>query len=101
MNNFKDLGIKAQSKNFEGEKIEMYEILNKQIIVEAYKIEDSKFKDKGNGKRLTLQILINGGVKRIVFTGSGNLMSMIEQVPKDKFPIITTIVKDNKRFEFT
>lgn len=100
MINFKDLGIKVSAKGFEGEKIKTERILNKQITVEAYKIVTSKFTEKGNGRCLHLQITIDGN-KRVWFTGSANLMEVIEQVPKDKFPFQTTIVKENERFEFT
>lgn len=100
MHSFKDLGIKATSKSFEGDKIKIDRIQNKEIVVEAYKIEASKFKEKGNGKCLYMQITIDG-TKRVLFTGSTNLMEMIEQVPADKFPFKTTIVKENERFEFT
>lgn len=37
----------------------------------------------------------------MVFTGSGNLMEQIEQVPKDKFPFETIIEEDDKRLMFT
>ena len=99
MNNFKDFGIQSQSKGFEGDKIKIDRILNKNIIVEEYKIENSKF-EKGNGKCLYIQISIDG-VRRVLFTGSINLMEMIEQVPKNKFPFTTAIIKENDRFEFT
>lgn len=99
MNSFKDFGIKAQSKSFEGEKIKIDRILNRQIEVHDYKIEQSKY-EKGNGKCLYIQIVVDG-TKRVLFTGSVNLLDMIEQVPKDKFPFKTTIVKENERFEFT
>lgn len=100
MNSFKDFGIKAQHKSFEGDKIRIDKILNKQIVVEDYKSAESKFKEKGSGKLLTLQIIVDNA-KRVLFTGSTSLIEMIEQVPKEKFPFITTIVKENERFEFT
>jgi hypothetical protein len=67
-------------------------------VVIAFKIEDSKFENKG--KCLTLQIEYDNS-KRIVFTGSVVLMQQIEQVPKDKFPFKATIVKDNQMLQFT
>lgn len=100
MHSFKDFGIKPEIKCFEGDKIRMEKILNKQIIVVDYKCEDSKFKEKGTGKLLTLQIIVDNN-KRIVFTGSATLMEMINKVPKEKLPFITTIVRENERFEFT
>jgi hypothetical protein len=99
MNSFSNFGIKSTAKNFEGEKIKIDRILNKQITVEAYKIEQSKF-EKGNGKRLDMQIVVDN-TKRIVFTGSINLMDMILQVLDDKLPFTTTIVRENERLIFT
>lgn len=99
MTNFSDLGIKSEVKSFEGDKIKIDRILNKTIVVEAYKIEQSKF-EKGSGKCLHIQIQVDGN-KRVLFTGSSNLMDVIQRVPTNKFPFNTTIVKENERFEFT
>lgn len=99
MKNFKDFGIKVQSKNFEGEKISIKRILNKKVIIDDYKIENSKF-DKGSGKCLWMQITVEGN-KRVVFTGSTFLMQVIEQIPKSDFPFETTIEEDNGGFKFT
>lgn len=82
-----------------GEKVDIYSIFNKQIVITDYKIEASKF-DRGTGKRLVLQIQIDGK-DHIIFTGSSVLMDMIQQVNKNELPIRTTIVKDNKLFRFT
>jgi len=98
-NNFKDFGIVVKSKGFEGDKIKIDRILNKQIVVENFKIEKSNF-EKGNGNCLHLQISIEGS-KRVLFSGSKYLMEMIQEVPKDKLPFNTTIVKNNDRLEFT
>ena len=100
MTAFKDLGIKPAEKGFTGDKIKMSKVLNKQIKVEAYKIEASKFTDKGNGKRLVLQVVVDDK-QHIIITGSTYLMDAINQVPKDKFPFTTTIVEEMERFEFT
>jgi len=100
MNDFKSFNIKAETKSFEGEKIKIDRILNKQIAVLDFKIEDSKYKDKGNGKCLSIQIEIDGN-KRVLFSGSGYLMDMINKVPKSSFPFTTTIQKLNEHLEFT
>ena len=60
MNDFKSFGIKPQTKSFEGDKIKIDKVLNKLIVVEDYKIEPSKF-EKGNGKCLFLQIVVDNG----------------------------------------
>jgi hypothetical protein len=76
-------------------------VLNREIIVHDYKIEDSKcFKDRGDGKCLHLQISMDSN-KHIVFTSSGGLMEIIQQIPKDDFPFETTIIEEDKRFLFT
>jgi hypothetical protein len=98
MFNFKDLGIKPKQDTFTGKKIEIDDVLNIEIIVEGFKIQDST--KKAGTKYLTLQIEKEEN-KRVVFTGSKNLMDLISQVPKDKFPFKTTIKKNDKRLEFT
>lgn len=100
MKKFKDLGITPVTKIFTGEKIPMLEIINREIVVCDYKIEDSKYAKIGDGKCLHMQIIIDE-VKRVVFTGSVVLMDLIQKVPENELPFITTIVKQNKRFVFT
>jgi hypothetical protein len=100
MKQFKDFGITAPAPAFAGDKIKMSKILNKQIIIHRYKIEDSKFKDKGNGKRLDMQIELKG-TNYIVWTSSVVLQETIKQIPAENFPFTTTIVLENERYEFT
>jgi len=98
MNQFKSFGIKPKLSTFTGDKIKIERILNTEIKVLAYKIEESKVKK--DTKLLTIQIE-KSGVKHIIFTGSTILMQMIEDVPKDKFPFTTIIVKESEHLEFT
>ena len=100
MKSFKDFGIEPQTKGFEGDKIKIDRILNKEIIVKRFKIEPSKFTDKSNGRRLVLEIEVDGQ-NRVVFTGSTVLQEIIQMVPDSGFPFTTKIVRDNERFEFT
>lgn len=100
MNQFKDFGIKPIVNGFIGDKIKINKILNREITVLEYKIEESKYKEKGNGKCLHMQIAI-GEAKHIVFTGSTVLMETLKQVSKEKFPFVTKIVLENERLEFT
>lgn len=100
MRNFNEFGITPKVKSFEGEKLKMYNVINKQIVVVDFKCAESKFKDRGSGKLLTLQIIVDNA-KHILFTGSLNLIEMVNAVPKSEFPFITTIVKNNDRLEFT
>ena len=98
MKHFKDLGIKVASPAFIGEKVKIERLLNMQIVVLFYKIEDST--KKAGTKCLFLQIEFNEQ-KRVLFTGAQALLEAIQKVPIDGFPFTTTIVKDNERFEFS
>jgi hypothetical protein len=98
MQKFSDFNITATTKGFTGDKIKIDRILNRKIIVHEYRIENSKY--EGKGKCLHLQIELDGS-KKVLFSGSGNLIDMIEKVSKQSFPFETTIVKDDERLIFT
>lgn len=98
---FKDFGIVASSKAFVGTKVEIDSILNNEITVYEFKIGDSKFvKENTSGKCLHLQIGI-GTAKHVLFSGSINLIEMIQQIQPASFPFTTKIIKENKRLLFT
>ncbi len=99
MKRFSEFGIKAEeSKKLVGEKIKVDKILNKEIVVLDYKLEDSKH---NSGKCLYLQISV-GDTKRVIFTGSKKLIELILKTDKEQFPFITTIVReDDDSFLFT
>lgn len=99
MINFKELGIKPELKSFTGDKIKIDRLLNREIVIHDFKVDNSKF-EKGDGKCLQLQIEISGNM-HVVFTGSVVLRNMIEQVDKKYFPFTTTIIKTNDHYEFT
>ncbi len=98
MNKFKDFEIKAELSTFTGDKIKIDRILNAEISVLAYKIEDSKVKP---GTKLLILQIEKLKTKHVVFTGSTILLQMIKKVPKDNFPFTTTIIKENEHLEFT
>ena len=98
MKNFKEFGITITDKKFSGDKIKIFNVLEREIIVLDHKIEAST--QKAGTEFLTMQIQLNGE-KRIVFTGSTGLMNAIKQVPQDEFPFVTTIVKRNEHYQFT
>lgn len=98
MFSFSDFKIKPRENTFTGKKIDIDDILNVEIIVTGFKIEDSK--KKAGTKFLTLQIEYENN-KRVVFTGSKNLQDLILQVTEDQFPFKTTIRKNDKRLDFT
>lgn len=98
MTKFSELGIKPELSTFTGDKIKVDKLLNAEISVISFKIEDSK--KKPGTKFMTLQ-LEKQGTKYVFFTGSTILMQMINKVPKDKFPFTTTIIKESEHLEFT
>ncbi len=98
MKQFKDFGIKPDSKTFTGEKIKIHKVMNKQIVIEDYRITPSKFNDPGD-QCLQMQVVVDD-VKRVIFTGSKPLMSLIERVPKTEFPFLAMIIKENDSYEF-
>lgn len=98
MKNFKDFGIKPSTTNLIGEKINLDRILNRQIVVTDYRVEDSKY--KSGSKCLWLQFNL-GEEKKVLFIGSKGLIEVIEQIPKNEFPFSCTIIRDNGRLEFT
>ena len=101
MKSFSQFNVKPISKVFEGEKIKMSKVLNIEIVVHDFKLEDSKcFQNRGTGKCLYLQISFNNS-KHIIFTSSIGLIEVIQQIPKDGFPFTTTIIQESERFIFT
>jgi hypothetical protein len=101
MNKFSQFNLKPSSKAFEGDKIKMSKILNREIVVLDFKLETSKyFPDRGNGHCLHLQITFNNE-KHIVFTSSSGLIEVIQQIPETGFPFTATIIQEGDRFLFT
>lgn len=94
---FSDLKIQTLKK-FIGDKIKIAKILNREIVVKDFKIEQSKF--EGKGSCLKMQFELDGEV-HILFTGSKMLMDTIIMVPEESFPFKTTIVKEGEYFVFT
>ena len=100
MKSFKDLNIRPVDKGFSGDKIKLDKILNKLITVHDYRIVDSKFEGKGNGKCLHLQIAVANEM-RVLFTGPTVLLETIPHVPKTELPFPTTIIKESESLAFT
>lgn len=97
---FSDFNIKPNNGRFVGEKIKMWDVLNREIIVHDFKVNESKFKESNSSQCLNLQIEINGQ-KRVLFTGSKVLTQMIGNVDKDNLPFATVIQKNGESFQFT
>ncbi|WBS75693.1 hypothetical protein PF438_04195 [Elizabethkingia meningoseptica] len=98
MKNFKEFNIVPTFTAFVGDKIKLSKVINTEIIINDYKIKDSE--KRPGTKYLTLQIT-RKGEKEVIFTAAKTLMDMIEQVPKDEFPFMTTITQDDQMYQFT
>lgn len=99
MKTFKDLNIKTETNYLKGDKIKIARVLNKNILITGFKIQESRYPKNKSGKCLHLQIELEGE-KRIIFTGSDVLISTMEQVKNEDLPIDTTIVQEGEHFEF-
>lgn len=87
------MGITVSSINFTGDKIKLDRILNREITVHDYKIEDSTAKP--GTKYVNLQIEVNGQM-HVCFTSGRRLMEMIQQVKRTDLPFKTIIIKENE-----
>jgi hypothetical protein len=99
MKGFKDLGIETHSNNFIGDKIKISKVLNREIVITNFRIEQSKYPKNKSGKCLHLQIDL-GNEKKIIFTGSDVLIKTIEQVKLEDLPIACQIIQEGEHFEF-
>jgi len=98
MKKFSDFNVTPPERVFDGEKIKIFKILNKEVTVINYRLVESKFKQAQ--QRLDLHVELDG-VRYIVFTGSANLIKMITQINKTELPFLTVIEKDGESFKFT
>lgn len=103
MKNFSDLNIIIKTDKFVGEKIKIKKILEKEIIVHDFKINDSKIYKSGDGNYkecLCLQLEINNE-KHILFSSATTLIDAIKMVNKSDFPFKTIISENNEHYMFT
>lgn len=98
MKKFSDFNIRPVKRGMVGEKIKISRLLNQEIIVHSYKINESKF-NKNSSQCLCLQIEVKGEMK-VVFTGSKILMETIQKVPEQAFPFLTIITQEGEAFQF-
>lgn len=100
MRKFSELGIVNNCQPFTGEKIKMAKILNKEIVIHNFRIEDSKYPKNKSGKCLYLQIELDQ-VKYVVFTGSDVLINTIKEVQPDQLPFSSTIIQEGECYLFS
>lgn len=97
---FKSLNVPLPSIGFEGTKIDIQDVIDRDIILHDFRIEDSKYPKVGKEKCLWLQIAI-GEIKYVTFTPTLTLMRQITQIDKNQFPVTTKIIRAGKRLEFS
>lgn len=96
---FNQLGISHTTSGFEGDKIKIERVLNREIVIHNFKIVPSKYPDK-NDKCLHMQVSVDNR-KHVIFCTGVALQIILNKIPKEDFPFATTIVKENMRYEFT
>ena len=91
MKRFSD--IAEDERPLDGDKIGINDVVNKEITVLAFTVNDSKFESE---KYLKLQFELEGK-RRIIFTGSTVLAKQLQKY-ESELPFIATIRKINKYF---
>jgi retron-type reverse transcriptase len=97
---FSELGIAVDSAPFSGEKIKINRIVNKEVEVIDFELNESKFQADKCRKCLKLQIRIEGEL-RVVFTGSNMLIQVIQKMNKTMLPFRVTIIENNGFYQFS
>jgi hypothetical protein len=84
---------------FSEDKIPLDNVVGKQIVVHAYYLQKSNFKDSLNKERMTMLIEF-GGEKRVVFTKSEVLIRQMRQYEKH-LPFETIIIHPKRYYTFS
>lgn len=96
MKKFSDFA-KDDELPFDGEKVRVDNILNKEIIIERFRVRNSKYQNKG-GKCATVQFTeTEGGEHKIFFTGSNVVIDMLEKY-ESELPFATTLKKIDRYY---
>ena len=97
MKRFSDFA--EEETGLEGDKVKVDDILNREILVIAYRIRNSKFSKNNSGKYLTIQFELDSG-KHIFFTGSDVLIDQMEKYGQE-IPFCVTVKKINRYYTFS
>lgn len=94
MKKFSDFS--SEGDVFDGEKVKLATLLDKEICILQYKIRRSKYQDKHENYAI-VQFTDTGenGEHKIFFTGSGVVMEQLEKY-EDALPFQTTLKKIDK-----
>lgn len=88
---FSDLNIPAVVA-LEGKKVKIASVLCREIIILAYSLRPSKYKDNTMYAKIQFNIP-NKSKKYVLFTGSTNIIRQLEMIKPEDFPIAVTIIK--------
>ena len=86
----------------EGKKVRIDEVLNIEILILAFRMKESKYRDSSAPDCMTLQFEFpdKPGEKHILFTGSTVLIDQLNRY-QEKLPFYATIKKIDKYFTLT
>ena len=94
MKKFSDFS--SEGDVFDGEKVKLATLLDKEICILQYKIRRSKYQDKHeNNAIVQFTDTDENGEHKIFFTGSGVVMEQLEKY-EDELPFQTTLKKIDK-----
>jgi hypothetical protein len=82
----------------DGAKMRIEDLLNREILVLAYKIKESKYEREKKGQCLTLQFEIDKQ-RYVLFTGSTILIEQVTRY-KEELPFLATIKKIDRYYSF-
>lgn len=85
-----------EAKTLEGDKVKIDDLLNIEIIINAYVISESKYKRNEHTQYARVQIIVED-LTKVFFTGSGVLIKQLEKY-RGKMPFVATIKKVNKYY---
>jgi len=99
MKRFSDFAKEAPP--FKGEQMKLNELLNKEIKILNFKVQESQYKDKNDEIKFYTTINFElDGEQHILFTGSDVLRNQLEKY-KDEIPFMATIVKIERYYTLT
>ena len=94
MKKFSDFS--SEGDVFDGEKVKLATLLDKEICILQYKIRRSKYQDKHENYTIVqFTDTDENGEHKIFFTGSGVVMEQLEKY-EDELPFQTTLKKIDK-----
>lgn len=91
---FSDFADEPQGLN--GDKIKIDDAINKELVITAFRVDDSKYHRDEGKKYVGIQVLIDEQ-ERVIFTGSAVLINQLEKY-QDKIPFVAVIKKVNKYY---